>query len=158
MKMFTRTHTFWAMLDSCGPGISHSCFYIHSNVNSKCNQCPVRGRWAAPAWDRQFVKIYPVFTLSQESHRRKEKWRTSSHPIAFCGGVGGRWSWSWDGRQQEGQSFSPDTFPALTSRLAIKEKNIYTYKIDSSDFQDLSPSLSPLKTAIDGGGVPTWMS
>lgn len=38
--------------------------------------------------------------------------------------------------------------------FAIKEKiYIYIYNIDSSDFQDLSPSLSPLKTVIDGGGV-----
>lgn len=36
--------------------------------------------------------------------------------------------------------------------FSIKEKK-YIYNIDSSDFQDLSPSLSPLKTVTDGGGV-----
>lgn len=38
------------------------------------------------------------------------------------------------------------------SSFSIKEKK-YIYNIDSSDFQDFSPSLSPLKTVIDGGGV-----
>lgn len=34
-----------------------------------------------------------------------------------------------------------------------KKKNIYIYTIGSSDFQDLSPSLSPLKIVTDGEGV-----
>lgn len=42
--------------------------------------------------------------------------------------------------------------------FSIKEKNIYIYNIDSFDFQDLSPSLSPLKTVIDGVGVEILMS
>lgn len=34
-----------------------------------------------------------------------------------------------------------------------RKKYIYIYNIDSFDFQDLSPSLSPLKTVMDGVGV-----
>lgn len=35
--------------------------------------------------------------------------------------------------------------------VSIKEKNISIYNIDSFDFQDLSPSLSPLETVTEWG-------